>query len=109
VRTVLLLVASNIFMTFAWYRHLRHQAGSPLWSAVLVSWGIAFFEYCLAVPANRIGYGRFTLAELKVTQEIISLVVFGVFSAFWMRERVTLNHLWAACCLVGAAFFVFRR
>ena len=100
-RTVLLLVASNIFMTFAWYRHLRHQAGSPLWSAVLVSWGIAFFEYCLAVPANRIGYGRFTLAELKVTQEIISLVVFGVFSAFWMRERVTLNHLWAACCLVG--------
>ncbi len=96
-------------MTFAWYRHLRHQAGSPLWSAVLVSWGIAFFEYCLAVPANRIGYGRFTLAELKVTQEIISLVVFGVFSAFWMRERVTLNHLWAACCLVGAAFFVFRR
>ncbi|HRG96763.1 MAG TPA: DMT family protein [Polyangiaceae bacterium] len=108
-RTVLLLVASNIFMTFAWYRHLRHQAGSPLWSAVLVSWGIAFFEYCLAVPANRIGYGRFTLAELKVTQEIISLVVFGVFSAFWMRERVTLNHLWAACCLVGAAFFVFRR
>lgn len=108
-RTVLLLVASNIFMTFAWYRHLRHQAGSPLWSAVLVSWGIAFFEYCLAVPANRLGYGRFTLAELKVTQEIISLVVFGVFSAFWMRERVTLNHLWAACCLVGAAFFVFRR
>ncbi|HQY63723.1 MAG: DMT family protein [Myxococcales bacterium] len=108
-RTVMLLVASNIFMTFAWYRHLRHQAGSPLWSAVLVSWGIAFFEYCLAVPANRIGYGRFTLAELKVTQEIISLVVFGVFSAFWMRERVTLNHLWAACCLVGAAFFVFRR
>ncbi len=108
-RTVLLLVASNIFMTFAWYRHLRHQAGSPLWSAVLVSWGIAFFEYCLAVPANRIGYGRFTLAELKVTQEIISLVVFGAFSALWMRERVTLNHLWAACCLVGAAFFVFRR
>lgn len=74
----MLLVASNIFMTFAWYRHLRHQAGSPLWSAVLVSWGIAFFEYCLAVPANRIGYGRFTLAELKVTQGIISLVVFGV-------------------------------
>lgn len=108
-RTVLLLVVSNVFMTFAWYRHLRHQAGSPLWSAVLVSWGIAFLEYCFAVPANRYGYGRFTLAELKVTQEIISLAVFGVFAAFWMKERLTLNHLFAALCPVGAAFFTFRK
>ncbi len=108
-RTVLLLIASNVFMTFAWYRHLKAEQAAPLWIAILSSWGIAFFEYCLAVPANRHGYGRFTLPQLKVMQEVITLLVFGVFAAGYMRERLTTNHLWAACCLVGAIFFTFRK
>jgi uncharacterized protein len=108
-RTVILLVLSNVFMTFAWYGHLKHQRGSALWLAILTSWGIAFFEYCLMVPANRIGYGRFSLPQLKVIQEVVTLVVFGVFAVFWMRERLHLNHLWAGLCLVGAVFFTFRR
>lgn len=108
-RTILLLIASNVFMTFAWYRHLKAEHAAPLWIAILGSWGIAFFEYCLAVPANRIGYGRFTLPQLKVMQEVITLLVFGVFATWYMRERLTLNHLWAACCLVGAIFFTFRK
>ena len=107
-RTILLLIASNVFMTFAWYRHLKAQHGAPLWAAILTSWGIAFFEYCLAVPANRMGYGRFTLPQLKVLQEAITLVVFAAFAAFWMKQRLQLNHLWAALCLVGAVFFTFR-
>lgn len=108
-RTILLLLASNVFMTFAWYRHLKAEHAAPLGVAILTSWGIAFFEYCLAVPANRLGYGRFTLPQLKVMQEVITLVVFGVFAVSYMRERLTLNHLWAACCLVGAIFFTFRK
>ncbi len=108
-RTILLLLASNVFMTFAWYRHLKAEHAAPLWIAVLSSWGIAFFEYCLAVPANRLGYGRFTLPQLKVMQEVITLLVFGVFATWYMRERLTLNHLWASCCLVGAIFFTFRK
>jgi hypothetical protein len=108
-RTVLLLVLSNIFMTFAWYGHLKQHRGSPLWVAILVSWGIAFFEYCLMVPANRMGYGKFSLPQLKVIQEVITLLVFAVFSVAWMRERLHLNHLWAGLCLVGAVFFSFRR
>ncbi len=108
-RTILLLLASNVFMTFAWYRHLKAEHAAPLWIAILSSWGIAFFEYCLAVPANRLGYGRFTLPQLKVMQEVITLVVFGVFAVSYMRERLTLNHLWAGCCLVGAIFFTFRK
>src|SRR6476646_5762508 len=107
-RTVLLLVLSNVFMTFAWYRHLKAQHDAPLWIAILTSWGIAFFEYCLAVPANRAGYGRFTLPQLKVMQEAITLLVFALFAAFWMKQRLQLNHLWAALCLVGAVFFTFR-
>ena len=106
-RTVLLLVLSNIFMTFAWYGHLKHR-GSSLWLAILASWGIAFFEYCLMVPANRIGYGRFNLPQLKVIQEVVTLLVFAVFTVVWMRERLHLNHLWAGLCLVGAVFFTFR-
>jgi uncharacterized protein len=109
VPTVVLLALSNVFMTFAWYRHLKAQQASPLWVAVITSWGIAFFEYCLAVPANRLGYGRFSLPELKVLQEVISLAVFAVFAVVWMRERLSLNHLWAALCLVGAVFFAFRK
>lgn len=108
-RTVLLLVLSNIFMTFAWYGHLKQHRDSPLWVAILASWGIAFFEYCLMVPANRAGYGRFSLPQLKVIQEVVTLLVFAVFAVAWMRERLHLNHLWAGLCLVGAVFFTFRK
>jgi uncharacterized protein (DUF486 family) len=107
-RTVVLLVLSNVFMTFAWYGHLKHRSSS-LWLAILASWGIAFFEYCLMVPANRYGYGRFTLPQLKVIQEVVTLLVFAVFTVAWMRERLHLNHLRAGLCLVGAVFFTFRQ
>ncbi len=106
---ILLLFFSNIAMTFAWYGHLKTERNSPLLVAILVSWGIAFFEYCLQVPANRMGYGRYTLPQLKVIQEVLTLVVFAGFAAWYMREKLTVNHLWAACCLVGAVFFTFRR
>jgi uncharacterized protein (DUF486 family) len=108
-RTILLLVLSNVFMTFAWYRHLKAEHSAPLWIAILTSWGIAFFEYCLAVPANRIGYGRFTLPQLKVMQEVVTLAVFAVFALVWFKAKLNLNHLWAAICLVGAVFFTFRN
>ncbi|HEX9081330.1 MAG TPA: DMT family protein [Holophagaceae bacterium] len=107
-RTILLLILSNTFMTVAWYGHLRHRDW-PLWLAIVSSWGIAFFEYCLAVPANRLGYGRFTLPQLKVIQEVVTLGVFAVFTAFFMRQKLHLNHLWAGLCLVGAVFFTFRK
>jgi hypothetical protein len=107
--TVILLILSNVFMTFAWYGHLKSARNSPLWLAILVSWGIAFFEYCLMVPANRIGYGRFSLPQLKVIQEVVTLLVFAAFTVTWMRERLHLNHLWAGLCLVGAVFFTFRK
>jgi len=107
--TALMLGLSNVFMTFAWYGHLKSHRDSPLWIAILASWGIAFFEYTLMVPANRIGYGRFSLPQLKVIQEVITLLVFAVFTVAWMRERLHLNHLWAGLCLVGAVFFTFRR
>ena len=107
-RTVLLLILSNTFMTFAWYGHLKHRDW-PLWLAIVSSWGIAFFEYCLAVPANRWGYGRFTLPQLKVIQEVVTLGVFAVFAVVFMRQKLHLNHLWAGLCLVGAVFFVFRK
>ncbi len=107
--TIVLLVLSNIFMTIAWYGHLKQHRDSPLWMVILISWGIAFFEYCLMVPANRLGYGRFNLPQLKVIQEVVTLLVFAVFTVVWMRERLHLNHLWAGLCLVGAVFFTFRR
>ena len=106
---ILLLVVSNIFMTFAWYGHLKHLRDSPLWIAILVSWGIAFFEYTLMVPANRMGFGRYTLPQLKVVQEVVTLTVFAGFAVWYMKEKLTLNHVWAACCLVGAVFFTFRK
>lgn len=106
---ILLLVVSNVFMTFAWYGHLKHLRDSSLWIAILASWGIAFFEYTLMVPANRMGYGRYTLPQLKVIQEVITLAVFAVFAAWYMKDKLTLNHLWAGCCLVGAVFFTFRK
>jgi uncharacterized protein (DUF486 family) len=106
---ILLLVVSNVFMTFAWYGHLKHLRESTLWIAILVSWGIAFFEYTLMVPANRLGFGRYTLPQLKVIQEVVTLAVFAGFAGWYMKEKLTLNHVWAACCLVGAVFFSFRK
>ena len=108
-RTVLLLAASNVFMTFAWYGHLRNLATKPWYVAAIVSWGIALFEYLLQVPANRTGYaGGLSLAQLKIMQEAITLVVFVPFAALYMKQPVKLDYLWAACCLVGAVYFVFR-
>jgi uncharacterized protein (DUF486 family) len=109
VTTVALLCASNVFMTFAWYWHLRGMATKPLWIAILVSWGIAFFEYCLMVPANRIGYttGGFSGVQLKVMQEVITLTVFSVFAVTMLRERLAWNHLVSFVLLVAAAWFSF--
>lgn len=107
-RTIALLFLSNVFMTMAWYGHLRTLRSKPLAVAILVSWGIAFFEYVLQVPANRWGYGQFTLQQLKVLQEIITMIIFAGFTAWYMRERLTVDFLWAALCLVAAAFFLFR-
>ena len=105
--TILLLIGSNLFMTVAWYGHLRYR-DEALWKVVLVSWGIAFFEYCLQVPANRIGYGSFNAAQLKTIQEIVTLVIFAGFSTLYLGEALRWNHLAAFCCLVGAAYLVFR-
>ena len=107
-RAGLLLVFSNVFMTFAWYAHLRNLADRPWWIAALVSWGIALFEYLLQVPANRIGYTTLSLAQLKILQEVITLAVFVPFAVLYMRQPVRLDFLWAALCLVGAVYFVFR-
>jgi len=105
--TILLLALSNVFMTFAWYGHLKYGHDWPLWQAVLVSWGIALVEYCLAVPANRLGYGMFSGFQLKILQEIITLVVFIGFAVFFLRERIAWNTVVAFGCLALAAFFAF--
>ena len=107
-QTVLLLVASNVFMTLAWYGHLRHHAASPWWVAALTSWGIAFFEYMLQVPANRIGHAVFSVAQLKVLQEVVTLAVFVPFAVLYLRETPRLDFLWAGLCMVGAVYFMFR-
>jgi uncharacterized protein (DUF486 family) len=107
-QTLVLLLFSNIFMTFAWYGHLKTLKGSPLYVAILVSWLIAFFEYCLQVPGNRIGSSYFTLSQLKVIQEIITMIVFAGFSVWYMGIPITRNLLYAGLCLVAAAFFIFR-
>jgi uncharacterized protein len=107
VPTILLLIGSNLFMTVAWYGHLRYR-DEALWKVILVSWGIAFFEYCLQVPANRIGYGTFNAAQLKTIQEIITLVVFAAFSTLYLGESLRWNHGVAFCFLVAAAYFMFR-
>ena len=107
-RTVLLLTGSNVFMTFAWYAHLKNLGTRPLIVAILVSWGIAFFEYTLQVPANRIGFGTLSLGQLKVIQEVITLSVFIPFAIFYMKQPIKLDFIWAALCMVGAVFFVFR-
>ena len=108
-KTVLLLIASNVFMTFAWYAHLKNLSQKPWIVAALVSWGIALFEYLMQVPANRIGHqGGIGLGQLKILQEVITLSVFVPFSVFYMKEPLKLNYLWAAFCMVGAVFFMFR-
>ncbi len=109
VKTALLLIVSNCFMTFAWYGHLRSLANRPILVAVLISWGIAFFEYLVQVPANRIGHaGNLSLAQLKIMQEVITLSVFVPFSIIYMKEGLKLNFLWAALCMTGAVYFIFR-
>jgi uncharacterized protein (DUF486 family) len=108
-KTVVLLVLSNVFMTFAWYAHLRHLNQRPWIIAALVSWGIALFEYLLQVPANRIGHTQLELGQLKILQEVITLSVFVPFAVFYMKEPVRLNFVWAGLCLCGAVFFMFRR
>ena len=108
-QTVSLLVLSNVFMTFAWYAHLRNLSQKPWIVAALISWGIALFEYLLQVPANRIGYREMTVGQLKILQEVIALSVFVPFAVLYMKEPVRLNYLWAALCLCGAVYFVFRK
>lgn len=104
---IVMLTLSNIFMTFAWYGHLKFKA-SPLWIAVLLSWGIALFEYCLAVPANRIGSAAYSTAELKTIQEVVTLVVFAGFSVLFLKEPLTINHAVGFALIVAGAYFVFR-
>lgn len=108
VSTVLLLSASNVFMTIAWYGHLKHLNTAPWWIAALLSWGIALFEYLLQVPANRIGYTTMTLPQLKILQEVITLAVFVPFAVFVMGQPVKMNFVYAGLCLVGAVYFIFR-
>jgi uncharacterized protein len=107
---VLLLVASNVFMTFAWYGHLKNMATAPWYAAAFVSWGIALFEYMLQVPGNRIGYTQAALSvgQLKIMQEVITLAVFVPFAVLYMKEPLKLDYLWAALCMVGAVYFIFR-
>jgi len=105
---IILLFFSNIFMTFAWYGHLKTLKDSPIYWAILVSWGIALGEYILQVPANRIGSGYFSLPQLKIIQEVITMIVFAGFSMWYMKQPLKLDYLWASFCLVGAVFFVFR-
>jgi uncharacterized protein (DUF486 family) len=107
-QATLLLAASNVFMTFAWYAHLRNLNDKPWWIAALASWGIALFEYMLQVPANRIGYTEMSLGQLKILQEVITLSVFVPFAVLYMREPLKLDYLWAGLCLVGAVYFIFR-
>jgi uncharacterized protein len=108
VRAAALLTLSNVFMTFAWYAHLKELSDRKWIVAVLVSWGIAFFEYLLQVPANRIGYTQLTLPQLKIMQEVITLSVFAPFAVFFMGQPLKLDYLWAALCMIGAAYFIFR-
>lgn len=107
--TIVLLICSNVFMTFAWYAHLKELAHKPWLIAALLSWGIALFEYLLQVPANRIGYGLLNVGQLKILQEVITLSVFIPFSVWYLKEPLKLDYLWAGLCLLGAVYFVFRN
>jgi uncharacterized protein len=107
-QTISLLILSNLFMTFAWYAHLRDLRSKPLLIAIAVSWGIAFFEYIFQVPANRIGYGTFTLPQLKIIQEVITLSIFVPFAILYMKTPLSWNYLYAGLCLLGAVYFIFK-
>jgi uncharacterized protein (DUF486 family) len=107
-QTTLLLMASNVFMTFAWYAHLKNLSDRPWWIAALASWMIALFEYLLQVPANRIGSSEFSLAQLKIIQEVVTLSVFVPFAIFYMGQPIKLDYLWAGLCILGAVYFIFR-
>ena len=108
-QTLILLTFSNLFMTFAWYGHLKNLASKPWWIAALLSWGIALFEYLLQVPANRIGFSEMSLAQLKIMQEAITLTVFVPFAMVYMNQPFKTDYIWAALCLVGAVYFIFRN
>lgn len=107
-KTAGLLILSNCFMTFAWYAHLKNLGSAPLWIAILSSWAIAFFEYCIMIPANRIGFTGLSLGQLKILQEVVSLSVFIPFAFIYMKEPLKLDYLWASLCILGAAYFMFR-
>ncbi len=109
IKTIALLLVSNVFMTFAWYAHLRQLGSKPLVIAILASWGVAFFEYVFQVPANRIGYQTLTLPQLKILQEVITLSVFVPFALIYMKVPLSWNYLYAGICLLGAVFFIFRQ
>ena len=108
-KTISLLLISNIFMTFAWYGHLKFGKDISLWKVILISWGIAFLEYCFQVPANRLGHGTFSAAQLKIIQEVITLLVFAAFSLLYLKESFKWNYVFAFMCLCGAVFFMFRE
>jgi hypothetical protein len=108
VRTIILLGVANVFMTFAWYAHLRNLHDKKWYIAALISWGLALFEYIFQVPANRIGFTQYNLGQLKILQEVITLLVFAPFAVLYMRQPLTLNFLWAGLCMVGAVYFMFR-
>jgi len=107
-QTVVLLTLSNVFMTFAWYAHLKELSSKPWFIAALASWGVALFEYLLQVPANRIGFTQFSLAQLKIIQEVVTLAVFVPFALFYMNQPLKLDYLWASLCILGAVYFIFR-
>ncbi len=106
--TTLMLAASNVFMTFAWYAHLKDMSSKPWYIAALASWGIALFEYLIQVPANRIGYTQMSLGQLKILQEVVTLAVFVPFAVFYMQQPLKWDYLWAALCILGAVYFIFR-
>lgn len=108
-RTAALLVLSNLFMSFAWYAHLKNLSNAPIWIAILSSWGVALFEYSIMVPANRLGFTDLSLGQLKILQEVVSLSVFIPFAVFYMKEPLKLDYLWAGLCILGAAYFMFQR
>lgn len=107
-QSVILLMLSNVFMTFAWYAHLKELSAKPWYVAAILSWGVALFEYLLQVPANRIGHTQFSVQQLKIMQEVIALSVFAPFAIFYLKEPLKLDYLWAALCMCGAAYFMFR-
>lgn len=104
-----LLIVANIFMTYAWYGHLKDLKDKPLVVAIIASWLVAFMEYCFQVPANRLGSQVYTLGQLKIIQEVITMCIFAAFSMYYMKERLSLDYLWAGCCLIGAVYFIFRQ